>query len=705
MSKHQVGPSAIGRRIAQLRESSGMKQIDLATKIKWSQAVLSRAEAGERQLTEEEISLLTEGIGSAEARKFGQILGRQWKHIEMPALDHGDNDLLWSAEEVLERLHKEANGKGFPQTVFGARMADYDSDIRGRASLVMRRDHQVAFIGAIGAGKSTAICRATGLEHGDHIPVLETGAGGITLCDVSIKVGPGFGMVVLPRAHESVRNDISDFADQIFRKIGKIETVETTDEPITAVPREIERAIRNMSDLRPTRISRPDGKKIRYDPAENLALNLQTPNELVVELLTRINMHDRTRSEVWFDGISHEDPMEWVAETFMKINNGRHPEFPLPTKVDVIMPSFLEFENLSTTLTDTRGIDGISVRADLEERLLDPMTISLLCSGFNDAPEQAVQHLLERARTIGNPQIDTHAAILVLPRVDEALKMKDESGDIVDSIEEGYELREEQVANALSTVQLGGLDIEFYNAMSDPSGRLTSFIEKRIFATRAIFRENLTTVVAAAEELLDNFEKEQVLEAQQQVAKQIQAWIELHQQPKAFSGAVHDTLIKEMKRSHASTINASVRREGEWDSLSFSYQLGFGARQLAVASLGDYVTGLREVCQTAAVTHPEAAELLGQVTRLATRAYDDLLKKLQLAGRTLYRDQLKQAKELWQSLSNEWGRGSGYKERVSKHQSAWFADGRQNHIDDELRRILEREWQFALGRIAGILDL
>jgi len=43
-----------------------------------------------------------------------------------------------------------------------------------------------------------------------------------------------------------------------------------------------------------------------------------------------------------------------------------------------------------------------------------------------------------------------------------------------------------------------------------------------------------------------------------------------------ISEHVHDTLLTEIRRAHASTVNAAVRREGEWWSLSYTHQLGFG---------------------------------------------------------------------------------------------------------------------------------
>jgi len=55
-----------------------------------------------------------------------------------------------------------------------------------------------------------------------------------------------------------------------------------------------------------------------------------------------------------------------------------------------------------------------------------------------------------------------------------------------------------------------------------------------------------------------------------------------------------------------------------------------------------------------------------------SQSYEDLLKKMHLAGETLYREQLQLAKALWADLGAEWGQGSGYKDRVAVKQGGWF---------------------------------
>ena len=92
------------RRLAQIREAAGIKQADLAKRITWSQAVLSRVESGERQLSRDDFTIVAEAIGTSEALQLSKSLGRDWREIPRPPLDLPDQDLLWEAELACREL-------------------------------------------------------------------------------------------------------------------------------------------------------------------------------------------------------------------------------------------------------------------------------------------------------------------------------------------------------------------------------------------------------------------------------------------------------------------------------------------------------------------------------------------------------------------------------------------------------------------------
>jgi len=698
-----VGGVQLGHRLAQLRERTGLKQAELARRVTWSQAVLSRVEAGERKVSDDELKTLLAAIGTTEAFELATVLDRDWQRLTRPALNHPDQHLLWEAEQMAIEL-EDAFAAPEARPAFQQRLREYVDEISRLADLLLRREHQIAFVGSIGIGKSTAICRATGLEipgqQGRAVPVLETGGGGVTLCEVHLGHGPGFGVIVEPRTHDDIRADVEDFVDQLLQA----EPSAADDDGAPAVPREIERAIRNMAGLVPKRIKVSDGRTTRTDPAKALAAEIQSRRDLVVEVLTRMGLHRRDRRDEWHGPVFTASPLEWMKTTFEQINNGRHPEFSLPGRIDLVVPRLLEICDLEVDIIDTRGIDPPSARADLEALLEDPHTVSILCSGFNDAPSQSVQHLLQRARDINNSQIDFNTSVLVLARPDEAMAVKDETGARVETSEEGYELKGEQVGTALIPYRLGDLPVFFFNAFEEEPGLLRSFLSERVLHTRKEFCRQLGDVLRRTRLLLDNAEQEQVQAIQGDAGRHLASWIKQHQAPIRIGGHVHDTLLDEIEIAHASTVHAAVRREGEWRSLSYSHQLGHGARKLAVAALHDSVTGFADLCKTLCDSMPEAAELLSQARGLMATAYEELLRKVQLTSLTLYRDQLRQDSRFWLDNVGEWGQGPGYRDRVLRRNRDWFQELARRELEIQLNAVLEREWAALLDRVGSIFD-
>ena len=173
--------AAIGQYLATLRDKAEIKQGEMARMLGWSPAVLSRIESGTRPASSEELSALLSAIDLPEARTFPGRLARQWVVLPEPAFDEPDADLIWEAEQAAQRVRALAAQSDIKH-FFARRLARYEEELCAAAERLADRRYRVVLSGAIAAGKSTAICRAEGLElarsKGMPMPVLETGRGG-----------------------------------------------------------------------------------------------------------------------------------------------------------------------------------------------------------------------------------------------------------------------------------------------------------------------------------------------------------------------------------------------------------------------------------------------------------------------------------------------------------------------------------------------
>ena len=317
--------------------------------------------------------------------------------------------------------------------------------------------------------------------------MLETGAGGITICEVHIRKGPGYGLIIEPCLEDEIQRYVTEFSSFLLNPPQAAATAADMDGDGASpgISREVERALRNMTGLRNRRREKkPDGAVVPgVDEARVLAGAVKEVKALSVELLARMEPHKRDRRDIWYSDSIGRSPYEWLQETFERVNNGRHPDFTLPRRIELFMPTaVLGEESLGVTIIDTQGIDDIVERPDLEQHFDDAHTAVILCTVFNEAPATAVRQLLTRAKEGGVRTLGTHAAVLALPRPGEALAVKD-NGVPVETTQEGYEVKEDEVRLKLNPLGLRDLPIMFFNAAEDSRETLRSFVGGRNEAT------------------------------------------------------------------------------------------------------------------------------------------------------------------------------------------------------------------------------
>ena len=317
----------IGGYLAHLREKAGLKQNELASKVTWSPAVLSRVESGERPLSDEERDSILDAIGTEEAQNFKVSFERRWNHLPRPPFGHPDEVDLWEAEQALDKVTELAKSPDI-KNVFAERLKAFGAELNDAARTVLNTKHNVVFTGENGVGKSTAMCRIAGLEvhsDGKTFPVLEVGGGGTTVCEVRIMLGSSYGLYVEPMGADELHREVMEFAIYLTGGVAAEPEQEAGEQDAQGTSKEIDRVIRNMSGLTVSRRRLPDGKRERVDEARDLAEKINDPNALAGEIMSRIHLPQRTGRRLWYPDISGKDPLLWLKETFEQLNRGPTP--------------------------------------------------------------------------------------------------------------------------------------------------------------------------------------------------------------------------------------------------------------------------------------------------------------------------------------------------------------------------------------------
>ncbi|MGX1348243.1 transcriptional regulator with XRE-family HTH domain [Bradyrhizobium elkanii] len=701
--------AAIGRHVGILRDQADIRQHELAKQLGWSPAVLSRVESGERPLSADELDAALTAIDTEEARAFPARLARQWRLIPEPSFDDPDADLLWEAEQAAQKVDALA-AQPDVKSFFERRIARYKDELLSAAARLGTRRYQVVLTGSIAAGKTMAICRAEGLElvnaKGAITSVLETGPGGTTVCEVHIKRGPQYGIFVEPCTDEEVRRHVLDFARSLLDAKGSTHGEPDDEENEEVISREINRAIRNMTGLvyHPSHRSADGTRLPRIDQARVLAERAGDMKTLAVEVLALMQLHRRDRRDIWYSPSLEKAPLAWLQDVFREINNGLHPEFSLPRRIEVIVPNALLNENsLTVTLVDTQGIDDVAGRADLEQHFDDPHTIVVLCSKFEDAPSIHVRELLRRAREAGVRTLDRHAAVLVLARPGDALKVKDR-GALVETEEEGYELKGDEVRLRLTSLRVTDDHMLFFNAAEQDPEVLRAFLRARIAGVRAEHREGLQQIVADANALLVNYEKEQAKEAIRVGAQPLVTWL-THSSgmTEAPSTHVQDSLVEATKVAHPGTIRASVVRDGDWPKLNYGHHLAHGARRMAAQVVEPKLDAFRVIATNILQTKDFALahDLARQAMRTLEDGFNALIRKVQLVGQSIYADDLSVDTGFWQGCRGE--RGKGYRDRVNVRNKNWFKQDEGKEADHRVQAVITDEWTATIASVSQLM--
>jgi transcriptional regulator with XRE-family HTH domain len=698
-----------GHAVARLRAEAGVTQSTLAEKSGLDQSRISRIEKGEVASSADIDRVLDalEGLGVTSANNFKKYAEREWTQIEPPSFWNPERECLELTEDTLKEISNflEAEERPWP---LRRQIEKHRESLSRAANYLVRLNHNIAFIGDQGVGKSTGISFIFDLlvppsatDKAINRPVLETGAGGTTFCEVHIKTGPEFGISLLPMNDAELRELVADFCAAKW----VINTSEQRDQGETiGVSREAERAIRNMSGLVRKR-EMVDGKYVYNDPVIELVKSSGSEEEFRTRVLGLMRLEDRTRRELWYDSSTRKHPMEWVTETFKAVNNGRLSDVSLPMSIDLLIPNFSRnFGELEITIIDTKGVDDVAVREDLDNRLKDPRTKVVFCSRFNDAPGTSARMLLQHMQKTFSERFDTgKVSILALPRAEEARSMKDDMGEHALTDAEGYEFKRMQVTSELAADDLAGIPLIFYNFESDDVNTVQAELFGQINYMRKSVEDRLIDLCGAAQDIIKNHEKQALHAALEEVANRLNTFLKGNRRLGARERLAHVEAINTARDvRYASTLWAATRRNGEYSGLNFLHLVGVGAARDASLRSQSWFNGLDAFLKSLKADEDLAlaSRSIDQIATSASESKRAFQEAVVRGGIEVYRDPLSQA-QVWSTCACEWGRGAKFKLRVADHLEQWFTE--RTELKEILENVINSLWEKSV--IAPLLQL
>lgn len=644
------------------REEAVMTQNQLASALEVNASVVSRLEGTEyadAKMAERYLSAIKTDLAKQIITYYKEEL---WQFIQRPPFDHPERKELWSAEQAIRTLDGFEKSPQFDVILLDP-LIKLKNRIASEAAFIRHREHNISFIGEIGEGKTTALSYVTNLvtvnKNGEYQSVFPTGSGRTTVCEVAIKIAPTFGIAVDNLDEDKIYLLVNDLV--VGLKTGK-----------GGISSELDRVIRTMAGLNRTTVrSEIKGEKPKQiDPIKGMIDLMENVEQVIAEVISKMKLDTRKEAQMILSE-NAEGNLEWLATNIAKINYGQHPGFSVPHRITVLLPlKALRESPYLLSVIDTKGVEGTTQRPDLKAQIDDPRTVTVLCTKFSSAPGDTPMSILREVIDSGSDALEAgRLCLLVLPREEEALKIVDDSGDIPETVEDGYAIREAQINQQFATEGLPAIPLNFYNVKSDNHEEVWTWLTSMIEQVRNKKIARINRLISAVDDLVKNSDVAKTQQARQTIAKTMRQTIEerFRQLPGLIRPA-HDNLITEVKKTHPSSIAASVNRSGDWEYFPIGYILGQGVRTDANLRTSEIFVRIDEqiaILKTQFSHLLDIKQFLESLQDDVSEWKQDFLKRAELAGRVSFGPYLEGARKLWKECKARYGAGSGYRIDVS----------------------------------------
>lgn len=577
--------------------------------------------------------------------------------------------------------------------------------VRVRSLLAIDR-FDLVFIGKVGTGKTTAICSLFGLvgdfERGKPPklktePLLATGSGRSTICEVEIATGAQTAIEVDPLTTDEMRALLEDFRDSIFARLHP----ERYERPTDGLPAEVERAIRNVVSL--SEVER-DGKRI--DPALERAREAGDGAAFLEALLQDADLPSRGETRIVAE-LANE--REWLLETFKELNVGKRRTFSIPKRIRILLgPTLVAGDQPAPVgrVVDTKGLDEILVRTDIDAYIERDDTLCLFTSSFAGAPDGEALNYVERHLLDRTSGFDRRCILLVLPRHGEAAQVLGPDGGAVEDEHAGEAIR---TATILGAFQNRGLpfsreNVLYYDARRGYSRDRLLDADSATEGRAAFFNGVSQIVTFRRQHLLDqarSLEEElnkllggsSVLQAaDSRIVADAQALLRQSAIDVNADDFIFGLMAYLRQKRRAIQFHALNRRFGVHNETSlFEIAKARGQDLVRTATQQEFKRvseNLEQLCEQAS---EDVAPFLGELQEQLRIRYESYLKTVATTVRGIVEDLLEPldlSNEFWRAAIAEWGKGPGYWDRVSNDYEQGL-DG----VSDEIRESAVGAWR------------
>jgi len=557
-------------------------------------------------------------------------------------------------------------------------------------------EFSAAFIGKIGVGKTSAICKLTDLKYkgsGDElVDILKTGAGRTTVCEVRIEYAEKLSIKIDALPDSEVKDLVRNFSEFIWKKTNI--KISDEDEGGNLLSEELTRCIRNMLGLTIDKKKGKDGKWTSTDNALEFSKDCSSADEVNELMYECLNLEDRTEVELWPSQDEAKKWQVWLKNNFSKINDGKKENISIPSII-TIKGSFPLVKNGCTwKIIDTRGIDSNIQREDIRCILDTERVFPVICSSFTDAPDTDCRSFYDMGIKLGlGERIARDVTLLVLDK-NESDKVSDVDEDITDLGDRkslGRSIREEQINNRIFNDYKLSPNIAMLDSKLDSGSSMWDELELRKNTYLKSKENTIETLVSASKELIFS-EQNKVASFNSDVCEIKSEWRKIADNHSPNWGNFGADIGRIFSKTHHRTLAASMNRRGEFYNLDVYEAINQLARSYGVVFCKDEISSLKDKIILLKGKYPEFVNQIDSIESDFVNSFSAFSVYVGDIAKDHWVEQVKSFFTIWSSMDAEWGKGSGYKVRVITHWQQWIVTEKSISIHNELLRRIAASW-------------